>query len=72
MVALEPTADTKCKPGQSQWVLLKLEPCCDVIKRLFSMAIKVGQHNVPAQEVFLEENGCNEGGCSACDVITLS
>ena len=71
-VALEPTTNTKCKPGQSQWVLLKLESCCDVMKRLFSTAIKAGPHNVPAQEVFLEENGCNAGGCSACDVITLS
>ena len=71
-VALEPTTRAKCKPAQSQWVLLKLESCSDVIKRLFSTAIKAGQHNVPAQEVFLEKNGCNEGGCSACDVITLS
>ena len=71
-VALEPTTNTKCKPGQSQWVLLKLESCCDVMKPLFLTAIKAGQHNVPAQEVFLEENGCNVGGCSACDVITFS
>ena len=42
------------------------------MKRLFSTAIKVELHNVPEQEVFLEENGCNVGGCSACDVITLS
>ena len=71
-VALEPTTNTKCKPEQSQWVLLKLESCCDVIKQLFSTGIKAGQHNVPAQKVFLEDNGCNVGGCSACDVITLS
>ena len=71
-VALEPTTNAKYKPGQSQWVLLKLESCYDVVKRLFSTAIKAEQHNVPAQEVFLEENGCNAGGCSACDVITLS
>ena len=71
-VALEPTTNTKCKLGQSQWVLLKLESCCDVMKWLVSTAIKAGQHNVPAQEVFLEENDCNVGGCSACDVITLS
>ena len=71
-VVLEPTTNTKCKPGQSQWVLLKLESCCDVIKRLFSTAITAEQHNVPAQKIFLEENGCNVGGCSACDVITLS
>ena len=71
-VALEPTTNTKCKPGQSQWVLLKLESCCDVIKPLFSTAIKVRLHNVPAQEVFLEGNGSNVGGCSACNVITLS
>ena len=55
-VALKPTTSTKRKHGQSQWILLKLE-CCDVMKRLFSRAIKAGQHNVPAQEVFLEENG---------------
>ena len=60
-VALEPTTDAKCKPGQSQWVLLKLESCCDVIKPLFSTAIMAGQHSVPAQEVFLKENGCNTG-----------
>ena len=30
--ALEPTTNSQCKPGQSQWVLLKLESCCDVIK----------------------------------------
>ena len=71
-VVLEPTTYTKCKPGQSQSVLLKLESCCDVMKRLFSTAIKAGQHNIPAQEVYLEENDCNVGGCSACDVITLS
>ena len=39
---------------------------------LFSTAIMAGQHNAPAQEVFVEENGYNEGGCSAYDVITLS
>ena len=71
-VALGPTTNTKCKPGQSQWVLLKLESSCDVVKRLFSTAIKAGQHNVHAQEVFSEENGCNVGECSACDVITLT
>ena len=71
-VALEPATNTKCKPGQSQWVLLKLESCCDVMKRLFSTAIKAGQHNVPAQEVFSEENGCNVGGYSSCDAITWS
>ena len=53
-------------------IVTKLESCCDVMKRLFLTAIKAGQHNVPAQEVFLEENGCNVGGCSTCDVITLS
>ena len=42
-VALEPTTNTKCKPAQSQWVLLKLESCCDVMKRLFSTAIKAAQ-----------------------------
>ena len=31
-----------------------------------------GQQNVPAQEVFLEENGCNAGICSAGDVIVSS
>ena len=50
-LALEPTTNTKCKPGLSQWVLLKLESCCDVMKRLFSTAIMAGQHNVPAHEV---------------------
>ena len=71
-VALEPTTNTKCKPGQVHWLLLKLESCCGVMKRLFSTAIKAEQHNVPAQELFLDENGYNVGGCSACDVITLS
>ena len=33
------------------------------MKRLFSTAIKAGQHNAPAQEIFLEKNGCNAGGC---------
>ena len=32
----------KCKPGQGEWVLLKLESCCDVIKRLFSTARPYG------------------------------
>ena len=31
-----------------------------------------GELNVPAQKVFLEENGCNAGGCFACNVIILS
>ena len=70
--ALEPATNSKCKPGQSQWELLKLETSCDVIKPLFSRAIMARQRNVPAQKVFLEENGCNAGRCSACDVITLS
>ena len=51
---------SKCKPGQSQWDLLKLESCCDVINRLFSSAM-TGQDNVSAQKAFLEENGCNAG-----------
>ena len=59
-VALEPMFNSKCKPGQSQWSLLKLESCCDVIKRLYSTAM-AGQHNVSAQKAFLEENGCNAG-----------
>ena len=63
---------SKCMPGQSQWVLLKLESCYDFTQQLLSRAIMAGQHNVPAQEVFLEENGCNAGRCSACDVIVLS
>ena len=70
--ALEPKTNSKCKPGQSQWILSKLESCCDVIKRLFSRAIIAGQHNVPAQKVFLEQNECNAGRCFACDVIILS
>ena len=70
--ALEPTTNSQCKPGQSQWVLLKLESCCDIIKQLFSWAIMAGQHNVPAQTVFLEETGRNAGRCSAYDVIILS
>ena len=31
-----------------------------------------GHHNVPAQKVFLEENGCNAGRYSAYDVMVLS
>ena len=69
-VALEPMADSKCKPGQGQWAL-KLESCCDVIKTLLSTAM-AGQNNVSAQKAFLEENGWNAGRCSACDVIILS
>ena len=63
-------AGSKCKPGQGQWAL-KLESCCDVIKTLFSTAMD-GQDNVSAQKAFLEENGCNAGSYSACDVIILS
>ena len=63
--------NSKCKPRQGEWALLKLESCCDVIKRLFSTAM-TGQNNVSAQKAFLEENGCNAGGCSACDVMILS
>ena len=70
--ALKTTTNSKCKPGQSQWVLLKLESCCGVIKPLFSRAIMAAQNNVPAQKVLLEKNGCNAGKCSACDVIILS
>ena len=33
------------------------------------LVITAGQHNVPAQKVFLEENGCYTGRCCACDVI---
>ena len=72
MGCVEPTTKPKCKPGKCQWVLLKLESCCGVIKPLFSTAVMAGQHNVPAQEVFWEVNGCNAGGLSACDVIVLS
>ena len=50
--ALEPTTNSKCKPGQSQSVLLKLESCGDVIKPLLSTAIMVGQHNVPASNLW--------------------
>ena len=63
-------AGSKCKPGQSQWAL-KLESCCDVIKTLLSTAM-AEQDNVSAQKAFLEENGCNAGRYSACDVIILS
>ena len=71
--ALEAMADSKCKPGQGQWALLKLESCCDcdVIKRLFSTTM-AGQDNVSAQNASLEENGCNAGRCSARDDIILS
>ena len=37
--ALEPTTNSKCKLEQSQWVLLKLESCCDVIKPFLSRAL---------------------------------
>ena len=63
-------AGSKCKPGQGQWAL-KLESSCDVIKTLFSTAM-AGQDNVSAQKTFLEENGCNAGRSSACDVMILS
>ena len=69
-VALEPMAGSKCKPGQGQWAL-KLESCCDVTKTLFSTAM-AGQDNVSALKALLEENGCNAGRCSACDVMILS
>ena len=49
---------------------LKLESCCDVIKTLFSTAM--AEQDVSAQKAFLEENGCNAGRYSACDVIILS
>ena len=65
--------DSKYKPGQGQWALLKVEASCDVIKRLFSFSTAMaGQNNVSAQKAFLEENGCNAGGSSACDVIISS
>ena len=54
-----------------QFNSLKLESCCDVIKTLLSTAM-AGQDNVSAQKAFLEENGCNAGRYSACDVIILS
>ena len=69
-VALEPMAGSKCKPGQGQWAL-KLESCCDVIKTLFSTAM-AAQDNVSALKALLEENGCNTGRYSACDVMILS
>ena len=62
-VVLEPMTNSKCKPGKTQWALLKLESCCEVIKRL--------SQQVSAQKAFLEENGCNAGRCSACDVINF-
>ena len=58
-VALEPTAGSKCKPGQSQWAL-KLESCCDVIKTLFSTAT-AEQDNVSAQKAFLEDSANRRG-----------
>ena len=69
-VALEPMAGSECKPGQGQWAL-KLESRCDVIKTLFSTAM-AGQDHVSALKALLEENGCNAGRCSACDVMILS
>ena len=62
-VALESMIDSKGKPGQGQWALLKLESCCDGIKQLFSTAVAehFGQDNVLAQKAFLEENSCNAG-----------
>ena len=69
-VALEPMAGSICKPGQGQWAL-KLESCCDVIKTLFSTAM-AGQDNISVQKALLEENGCNAGRYSACDVMILS
>ena len=69
-VAFQPMVGSKCKPGQGQWAL-KLESCSDVIKTLFSTAM-AGQDNASALKTFLEENGCNAGRYSACDVIILS
>ena len=69
-VALEPMAGSKCNPGQGQRAL-KLESCCDVINSLFSTAM-AGQDNVSALKALLEENGCNAGRYSACDVMILS
>ena len=63
--------DSKGKPGQGQWALLKLESCCDVIKQLFSTAM-AGLDKVLAQKAFLEKNGCIAGRCYASDVIILS
>ena len=63
-------AGSKCKPGQGQWAL-KLESCNDLLKTLFSAAM-AGQDNVSALKAFLEENGCNAGRLSVCDVIILS
>ena len=63
-------AGSKCKPGQGQWAL-KLESCYDVLKTLFSTAM-AGQDNVSALKAFLEENGCNAGRLSVCDVMILS
>ena len=64
-------ANSKCKSGQGQWTLLKLESCCDVIKQLFSTAM-AGQDNVSTQKTFLKENGRDAGRYYACDVIILS
>ena len=46
-VALKPMTDSKCKPEQGEWALLKLELFRYVIKQLFSTAM-AGQDNVSA------------------------
>ena len=66
--ALEPMINSKCKPGESQLAVLKLESCCDVIKRLFSTAT-AGQDNVSAERALLEawtEFGYKKWGDKFC------
>ena len=67
-VTLEPMINSKCKPGQGQWVLFKMESRCDIIKRLFLTAM--AEQNVLAQKTFFEKKGCNAG--AACNVMILS
>ena len=51
-IALEAMPDSKDKPGEGQWAMLKLQSCCDGIKQLFSSAV-AGQDNVLAQKRIL-------------------
>ena len=42
-VALEQLTDSKCRPGQGQWALLKLESLCDVIKYRYVSSVLSAQ-----------------------------